>query len=692
MNAGSRTVRNLRVTFCYVFIGAGIVVPVRGEPTALTNISQIKRLDSFVAGTALPVRVKGTVVFHNLHKDCFIEDGADAIFVERKTARTALRPGDRIEIEGVTGAGDYAPVIHERNVTVLAQGELPAPRLVDFDQLMSGAEDCRWVEVRGLIRSASVIPGSHVHIQLATGGGFVRAYLYDYAAAEVPHLADSVVRLRGAVGGSFNKKRQLVAPLLFVSGAENVIVVEPASKDPFSLPAQHVATLLQYQPGPSTGHHRVRVRGVVTHQQLGNAVFLRDGPQGLLVKTLDYTPLRPGEAVDVLGFPVMGVYSPALHDAVVRKVEVERTEPRPVSVTAPGVLDGRHDADLIELEAELIDVARRAEQTVLVLQSQNVIFNAVFSDTSARINSLRRGSRLRVTGICLVQEVKEYVSKLSPTVFQVLLRSPADVRVLRRSSWWTPPRLAWAVGALSLVIVLALSWVWVLRRKVQEQTNIIRRQVQREAALEERTRIAREFHDTIEQELVGITMHMDMILAMLRQTPERAAHSLEVARQMVRRSLTEVHRSVWDLRCPALESGDLAAAIREVSRSLCESARVAVTTRIEGQAVRLPRITETHLLRIAQEAINNTVKHAQASCVVVTLRFGAECIQLSIEDNGCGFQTADRGGCERFGLLGMQERAQKMGARLQVSSKTGSGTRVDVQLPLNQHVELMATA
>jgi signal transduction histidine kinase len=381
-----------------------------------------------------------------------------------------------------------------------------------------------------------------------------------------------------------------------------------------------------------------------------------------------------------------------LHDAVVRKVEPATTEPAPVTVTASGVLDGKHDADLIELEAELIDVARRAEQTVLVLQSQNMIFNAVLSDASGRIDSLRRGSRVRVSGICLVQEVKEYVSKLTPTVFQVLLRSPADVQVLRQSSWWTPTRLAWAVGALSLVIVLALAWVWVLRRKVQEQTNIIRRQVQREAALEERTRIAREFHDTIEQELVGITMQMDIILEMLRQAPERAARSLEVARQMVRRSLTEVHRSVWDLRCPALESGDLAAAICEASHLLCESARVAVETKVEGEAIRLPRITETHLLRIAQEAINNTVKHACASRVVVTLCFEAECIRLNIEDNGCGFQTADQNGCGHFGLLGMQERAKKIGAKLRVSSETGNGTRVEVRLPLHEQTELIATA
>src|ERR1043166_737319 len=281
MSVGLHAVGKARVAFCCLFIGAKLVSPVHGQ-TTLTNISQIKSLDSLRAGTALPVRIKATVVFHNLHKDCFIEDDTDAIFVERKTAGSDLRPGDRIEIEGVTGAGDYAPVIYERSVTVLEQRELPPARPVDFDQLVSGSEDCRWVEVRGLIRSASVIPNSHVHIQLSTGGGFVRVYLYDYPASEVSHLADSIVRLRGAVGGSFNQKRQLVAPLLFVSGIENVIIVEPASSDPFGLPEQHVATLLQYQPGSRTGH-RVKVRGVVTHQQLGNALFLRDGSQGLLV-------------------------------------------------------------------------------------------------------------------------------------------------------------------------------------------------------------------------------------------------------------------------------------------------------------------------------------------------------------------------------------------------------------------------
>jgi signal transduction histidine kinase len=166
---------------------------------------------------------------------------------------------------------------------------------------------------------------------------------------------------------------------------------------------------------------------------------------------------------------------------------------------------------------------------------------------------------------------------------------------------------------MALIILVSLAWVWVLRRRVRDQTAIIRQQVHREAALEERTRIAREFHDTLEQELVGITMQLDTIQPKLRTNPELAAQSLQVARQMVRRSLTEAHRSVWDLRCPALENGGLAAAFAEVARSMTTESGVRIELKTEGQRIAVPRVAETHLLRIGQEAITNAIKHSGAA-------------------------------------------------------------------------------
>jgi len=645
----------------------------------LTNVAEIKRLTSQDAARGLPVRLRGVVTFHNRHKDCFLQSDGEGIFVERQTQSSVLRAGDYVEIEGVTGAGDYAPIVSEVRSTVVGCGDLPLPRKVDFDQLASGDEDCRWVEIQGLVRSASIIPDSHVHVQLASGGGQVRIYLYDYPLANVPGLVDSVVRVRGAVGGSFNQKRQFVAPLLF-AGAGGVSIVEAAATDPFSLPARPIATLLQFDPG-ARGARRVKVRGVVTHQQLEDAVFVREGGQGLRVQTSQHISVRPGEVVDALGFPVMGVYSPVLQDAVVRPVNSSGEIPVPVSLTARRVLDGDHDADLVRLEAELVDSVRRGEERVLVLQEQDVIFNALIAEPKSGLEWLRKGARVQVTGICLVQEVKEYVSKLTPRSFRILLRSPSDIVVLRQPSWWTAARLAWASGALSLAIVLALSWVWVLRRKVREQTAILRQRVHREAALEERTRIAREFHDTLEQELVGITMQIDAVMATLRHAPELATRSLEVARQMVRRSLTEVHRSVWDLRSPALENGGLASAIVDVTRSITEAAGVRIQVGVTGTPVRLPRVSETHLLRIAQEAINNTVKHAQASRIEVRLHYSQEKMRLCIEDDGRGFDPHAPNERGHFGLLGIEERARKIGGTLEVTSAPGRGTRIEVELP-----------
>jgi len=100
-------------------------------------------------------------------------------------------------------------------------------------------------------------------LQLAVGEGELRAYVYDYPEVSTAGLVDAVVRVRGAVGGRFNQKRQLVAPLLFVNGTNNVVVLQSAPAEPFSAPVRTVRSLLQFDPQTQHGH-RVKVRGTVT--------------------------------------------------------------------------------------------------------------------------------------------------------------------------------------------------------------------------------------------------------------------------------------------------------------------------------------------------------------------------------------------------------------------------------------------
>ena len=139
-----------------------------------------------------------------------------------------------------------------------------------------------------------------------------------------------------------------------------------------------------------------------------------------------------------------------------------------------------------------------------------------------------------------------------PPSFRLFLRSPGDVRVLAAAPWWTMSHTAVMVAILALAAGIGAFWIRAVAKRKRQQYQ---------AVLNERTRVARELHDTVEQGLAGIALQLEAVAGTLQTTPEAARQSLDVARQMLRYSLEETRRSVMDLRSQALESRDLAGAL-----------------------------------------------------------------------------------------------------------------------------------
>ena len=672
------------VAFPTVFAGGEDLAASRSSLPVLTSIAQIRQLTPEQAALGYPVRLRALVTFHNQHRDCFLMDGTEGVFLARKHSESTLKPGQFVEVEGSTAPGDYAPLVKEQRVQILGAREMPAAVPASFDQLASGQMDCQFVEVQAIIRLAFRVGASHLQLQLAVGEGELRAYVYDYPEVNTAGLVDAVVRVRGVVGGRFNQNRQLVAPLLFVTGTNNVVLLTPAPADPFNAPVRTVQSLLQFDPQVQHGH-RVKVRGVVTYHRVGQSLFIRDQTHGLYIQTSENLSVQPGDIVEALGFAVMGPYTPYLRQATYRRVGTGPI-PQPVKAAAAKILEGENDADLVTIEARLLDQTQRGDERVLVLQAGNLTFNANLAETrdDPALATLRNGSRVELTGICRVHEVTERISKFTPRAFHLLLRSPGDIVVLKSPSWWTPQRLLWVLAGMTLIFLVALGWVVMLRRRVAEQTQIIRQRLHREMALEERTRIARELHDTLEQELAGIAIQLDAVAAKWSDSPKVAGQSLEVARRMIRRSQEEARRSVWELRSLALENSDLTTAISEVATQVAKGSAVEIETVVNGTVSRLPGAVENHLLRISQEAVTNATKHAGCKQIRIELNYASEKVRLSVRDNGRGFDTArsDFGRTGHFGLLGMRERADKIGGTLSLQSSDGQGTEILIEVPL----------
>jgi len=235
-----------------------------------------------------------------------------------------------------------------------------------------------------------------------------------------------------------------------------------------------------------------------------------------------------------------------------------------------------------------------------------------------------------------------------------------------------------------------------LEARVAAQTAELLDQEREAAMLAERTRLARDIHDTLAQGLTGIVVQLGAAQRALEwggtanrpaEAPDEAREHLALAQRMARESLAEARRSVWNLRAPALDRGDLADALRSVAvRPL--GSDVAVSFELVGEPRPLTPAIESTLLRVAQEALANVARHSQATEAHLALIYTGDNVQLSVSDNGIGFdpQTKPETGITPgpwggFGLIGMQERIAALGGTLKLRSQGGAQVLATIPWP-----------
>ena len=489
--------RGLRALGCWlVWFGGGLCVLGQGAPLReLRTAEEIRQLRPAEAEKHYPVHLRGTVTFFDERVPTaafrFVQDETAGIYFYPQTTEeiTNLATGQLVEIEGLTGQGEFAPVVQARRIRILGEGKFPAAKPVTFEQLTSGQEDSQLVEIEGVVRAARFDERSKFYaIDIATGGGRLTAVAAELPVPKGEALTDSTVRVRGVCCTQFNLRRQLFGIRLLVPRREDLEVERPAPNDPFAAPAQSIGSLLQFAPEGTYGH-RVKVTGTVIYRQNDNAMYIEDRSEGLYVETQQPGALLPGDQVEVVGFPAQGEYTPVLRDAVFRKVG-SGPVPVPEEVNVDEALKGSHDCRLVRIKATVVERARKSREEFLVLDAGGFIFQAFVERKThgADFAYLQNGTKVAVTGVCLIEKGSEWYAGETwrAKSFRLLLRSAGDIFVLQRPPWWTLERLSWAFGVLSGVVLLAFAWVAVLRRRVRQQTRIINQKLQVEAALKER--------------------------------------------------------------------------------------------------------------------------------------------------------------------------------------------------------------
>jgi len=215
-------------------------------------------------------------------------------------------------------------------------------------------------------------------------------------------------------------------------------------------------------------------------------------------------------------------------------------------------------------------------------------------------------------------------------------------------------------------------------------------EAQFQAVLAERNRIAREIHDTLAQGFVAVSVQLELLNRRLTEAPSAVKELIEQTRELVRNGLAEARRSIWDLRAQASENqtdgtDDFASKLSKVAAQVTARTALKVRFDVAGAYRALPDKVENEMLRIAQEAVTNVVRHAAAQHVDIRLEVDERKVKMTIADDGKGFDGSARFSAANghYGLQGMRERAEQIGADLMVGNAPGGGTRVVVEAPIH---------
>lgn len=674
--------------------------------TTIKNTADLAKVLNTNFATNIPFDITATVIspVKNPKLTFAAEDPTGRLLFKRDHScnTTEITQGDLIRIKGITKVDLRVNLLFAAitNINIIHHTPPQPPVEITWDDIRKGGSHLRLVKARGIVRDAfrDEIDQRWDYIQLQNEKDsiFVCVFADEKKDCNLQDLIGAEVDTVG-IYMPHRGLRRMIGNTIYVAGWDDLTVTKPAHNNIFNVPSLN--DIPQSALPNLTAAGRRRTTGKVIAVWHDDRILLHTLDNTIVrVDLADRNPPKYGDLVEVVGTPETDLYRLNLSRGIWKKITTQvnnEKELDPTNVTVKMLtmtpsgeraFQTNYHGLPIRLVGTVVSLPIEAENTRLGLRSENQIIPVDASSCPVAFDDIEIGCTIAASGTCLMESANWHPNAPFPHIehFSIIVRTPDDIKILSYPPWWTASRLFAVIGALLTLLSVIFIWNRMLKRIAERRGRELADEkvahVTSDLKVYERTRLAVELHDSLSQNLTGVSLSIRAANRLSNSDLPGMRRSLDVASKALDSCRDELKNCLWDLRNQTLEETDINEAIRLTLAPHVGDTKLFIRFNVPRE--RFSDNTAHGILRIIRELASNSVRHGGASEIRIAGSIDKDKLLFSVSDNGCGFDPENHPGVAdgHYGLQGIQDRIDGLEGEMSIRSSIGKGTKVTISI------------